>query len=233
MIMVASLVQIADGLWHAEKDIGFGWYNGMFVVRLATGGLLLHSATRLGEQMLEAIAALGEVEVLFAPNHFHHLGVPSYRARFPKSIVVASDGARPRLEKKGHAPISSLAEAERRLPAGARFLVPEGLKNGEAWLSLEVEGRRTWIVCDAFFHENRPLRGVRGWILKRLSIAPGISIGDTFLWVGVSDRRAYRAWLERTLEAERPARILVSHGTPYEVREGTELRDLIARRLRV
>ncbi|MBX3246319.1 MAG: hypothetical protein KF901_03975 [Myxococcales bacterium] len=229
---MATLTALGDGLWHAEKDLGFGWHNGMYVARLASGGLLVHSPTRLGTELLEQLAGLGDVEVLFAPNHFHHLGLPAYRERFPQAAVVASERASARLRKKGHVGLAPIDAAAERLPPGARFLVPAGTKNGEAWLSLDVDGARTWIICDALFHETRPLKGARGVMLRWLSTAPGLCIGATFDWLGLEDRAAFRAWLERTLDEERPARILPSHGTPYDVGDGEELRALIARRLR-
>lgn len=226
-----ALTEVLPGIWSAEKDVGGGWHNAMYVVRLRSGGLLVHSPTRMGDALLDRIEALGPVEVLFAPNHFHHLGLPRYRARFPEAIVVASEGARPRLLAKGYAPVAELAEAEALLPEGAHWLRCEGLKNGEVFLSLDAGGTRTWIVCDAFFHETRPTRGLRTLLFRGLGVAPGLRIGRTFGWVGLRDRRAYRAWLEQALERERPARILVSHGTPIDVGDGEALRAEIARML--
>jgi hypothetical protein len=185
----------------------------------------------MGDALLDRIAALGPVEVLFAPNHFHHLGLPRYRARFPDARVVASEAARPRLLKQGHAPIADLAQAAPLLPEGGRFLECEGLKNGEVFLSLDAGGERVWIVCDAFFHETRPTQFPRSLLFRALGVAPGLRIGRTFHWVGLRDRRAYRAWLEEALACERPARILVSHGTPIDVGDGEALRQEIARAL--
>ncbi len=226
-----TLREIAPGLWLTEKDVGGGWHNAMVVVRLRTGGLLVHSPTRMGDAMLDAIAALGPVEVLFAPNHFHNMGLPRYRERFPEAKVAASAGARPRLAKQGHRDLVDLAEVAGSLPEGARFLECEAVKTGEAFLSLEAGGRRHWLVCDAFFHEERPIAGLRGVVLRWLSTCPGLCVGQTFLWLGVADRARYRAWLEATLAREQPERIVVSHGTPYDVGDGAALRDLIARRL--
>jgi hypothetical protein len=226
-----TLSEVAPGIWSVEKDVGGGWHNAMFVVRLRSGGLLIHSPTRLGDGMFEQIAALGPVEVLFAPNHFHHLGLPRYRERFAEANVACSAGARPRLEKKGHAGLVDLSEVEPLLPEGGRFLHCEGLKNGEVFLSLDAGGTRTWIVCDAFFHETRPIRGARTLLLRALGVAPGLRIGRTFHWVGLADRKAYRAWLDQALEREQPKRILVSHGTPIEVGDGAALRAEISRGL--
>src|SRR5690606_34563832 len=95
--LLTQLQEIAPGIWCAEKDTGGGWHNAMYVVRLKTGGLLVQSPTRMGDAMLDTIAALGPVEVLLAPNHFHNMGLPRYRERFPGAKVASSEGARPRL----------------------------------------------------------------------------------------------------------------------------------------
>lgn len=226
---VPALAEVAPGIWIAERGVGGGWHNAMFIVRLRTGGVLVHSPTRMGDAMLEQVAALGPVEVLFAPNNFHHLGLPRYRERFPGALVVASEAARPRLLKQGHASIADLSEAAPLLPEGGSFLECEGLKNGEVFLSLDAGGDRVWIVCDAFFHETRPTQFPRSLLFRALGVAPGLRIGRTFQWVGVRDRRVYRAWLEQALERELPARIFVSHGTPIEVGDGEALRAEIAR----
>lgn len=226
-----ELREVAPGLYCAERGVGGGFHNAMYALRLRGGGLAIHSPTRLGAPMFEALAALGEVRFLLAPNHFHHLGLPAYRERFPQALVVASDGARPRLEKKGHAPIAGLEALEAELAEGDHLLRPEGLKNGEVFLSLACGGARQWLVCDAFFHETRGLSGMRQVLFRALGVAPGFRLGQTFLWVGIADRRRYRAWLEAALAREQPRRLWVSHGTPYDVGDGAELRETITRRL--
>jgi hypothetical protein len=105
------------------------------------------------------------------------------------------------------------------LPEGARFLRCAGLKTGEVWLSFSDEGRRTLLVCDAFFHVCRPVTGVAGFLLRRLGIASGLKIGDPFRWLAVADRAIYRAWAAETLRREAPTRLAVSHGDPLEAED--------------
>jgi hypothetical protein len=197
-----------------EKVVPSGWSLNMVLVRLGDGRVLVHSPTWHDDPAL--VEASGRPAALFAPNHFHHLGLKRFRAQWPDAIGVASDGARPRLAQKGHA-LEPLAAAP--LPAGARWLEPPGLKNGEAWLAL-ADG--TWIVCDAFFHCNRPVTGLTGFVLRRTRTVPGLCVGQTFRWLGVRDRRAYREWLLDTLRATPPRRVIPSHG---EILDGDDVPD--------
>lgn len=206
--------EIAPGLHSFEKVVPSGWGLNMFTLTLPDGGLLVHSPTWLGEGTFEAVEKLGTPRILFAPNHFHHMSLPRYRKRWPEAAAVASRGALPRLGKKGHDGLQDLDEVAPRLPEGVRFLVCEGTKNGEAWLRVPGEGGPTLVVCDGFFHMNRPVRGAMGVILRALKTAPGLCIGQTFPWLALRDKAAYARWALATLERERPRRILCSHGEP-------------------
>lgn len=202
---------------HLPKS---GFVNNMLAVELPSGGLLLHSPTWLGEGTFDAVDALGEVRVLLAPNHFHHLSLPRFRERYPKAIAVASEAAIPRLLKKGHAGVAPLAEAAALLPEGAHFLEPQGLSTGEAWVSLPGDGGPTWLVCDAWFHVRTPLRGFEGAVLRALATGPGLRVGRTFKWLAVRDRAAYVEAARGAIEREKPAILVPSHGDPI-VCEGT------------
>lgn len=188
-----------------------GWTLNMILVRLPSGGLLVHSPTFGGDQVYAEVEAYGRPEVLLAPNHYHHLSLQRYRERYPDARAVCSDGARPRLEKKGHAGLGRLDQIA--LFPGAHFLELPHVKNGEVWISLPGEGGPTFIVCDGLFHLPKAPPGAIGLILRALGVAPGLKLSRTFRWL-IRDRRAYRAWLLETLQSERPRRVLFSHGDP-------------------
>jgi hypothetical protein len=212
-----------------ETPRSFGFGLGMTLVRLPASKLLVHSPTWDGEGTFERVLSVGTPSVLMAPNYFHHLSLPRFRARWPEAVAVASDGSRPRLERQGHAGLAPLSAAA--LPDGARFLVCEGVKNGEAWISLPGDGGPTWIVCDAFF--NVPsLTGVRGAMLRWIQTGPGLAIGQSWRWLAIADEARYRAWLLETIAAERPRRIVFSHGEPILDGAADRLCAIAERRLR-
>ena len=199
-----------------------GWGRNMVLVRLPSGGLLVHSPVWDGDETRSLVEAIGRPEILWAPNHFHHLSLPRYRAAWPEALATASPGALARLTRKGHAGLRPVDEASGRLPAGARLLAGPGLKNGEVFLSLPGDGGPTWIVCDAFFNVTVPVTGPMGWFLRATRTTPGLALGQTFRWLAISDERAYRAWLLDTLAAERPRRLIVSHGAPLDGPDTTD-----------
>ncbi len=198
-----------------------GWSVAMHVLDLGPRGpngaeLLIHSPTWVGDATFERIDALGRPRLIFAPNHFHHLSVRRFRERYPDARVVASAGAIPRLERHGHTGLEKIEDTL--LPSKIRWLVPEGTKSGEAWLSVDVEGGAgpTWIVCDAFFHENAPIKGLEGAFLRLAKIAPGLCIGMTFTMMCIADKRRYARSVHDLIDREKPSRVLFSHGEPLE-----------------
>jgi hypothetical protein len=195
-----------------------GWLLNMVLVKLPSGGLLVHSPTFGGDEVYAQVEAVGAPRFLFAPNHFHHMSLKKYRARYPQARAVCSDVARPRLSRKGHAELGALAEVP--LPDGGRFLELPHVKTGEAFLSVPGDGGPTWIVCDGFFNMTEAPPGLIGFILKRLDVAPGLKLGRSFKWM-IRDKPAYRAWLLDTLRKERPRRMVFSHGDPL-VDDATE-----------
>jgi len=224
--------EVAPGLHCFEKVVPSGWGLNMITLALPDGGLLVHSPTWLGEGTFEALERLGTPRVLVAPNHFHHLSLPRFRERWPEAIAVASRGALPGLSKRGHEGLQDLDAVASRLPEGVRLLACEGTRSGEAWLLVPGEGGPTLVVCDAFFHVNRPVRGAMGVIVRALKTTPGLCIGQTFPWLALRDRRAYTRWALATLEQERPLRLLCSHGDPLsDARLPERLSALVQERL--
>ncbi len=216
------------GVTRFERRRASGWRNVMHVVELGGGELLIYSPTHIDDATYEQIERLGRVRWLVAPNHFHHLGLARYRARFPDALAVASSQALRRLASKGHLGLRSAEEVE--LPPAARFLVLPHTKNGETWLSLASDSGRMWLVCDGFFHEPRPVTGVEGFVLRALKIAPGLCIGATFTQLCVADRGRYRDAVLDLLAKERPSGVYFSHGEPLSDDVTARLTTLLVQR---
>jgi|SRR5579883_2991670 len=193
-----------------------GWELAMILVTLPGGGVLVHSPTWIDDATFASVEAVGTPRVLFAPNHFHHLSLRRFHERWPEARVVAGAVAIPRLQKLGHAAVTHVDAVTDLLPAGARWLEAEGTRAGETLLSLPRDdggaAGRTWIACDAFFHVERRVTGLAGVALRALKTTPGLAIGQTFNWVALRDRAAYRAWVLAALERERPTELWMSHG---------------------
>jgi hypothetical protein len=170
-------------------------------LRLRTGGLCLFSPVQgLGDTAIASLAALGEVEVLLAPNHYHNKGLREYADAFPKALICASEGAAPRLQRLTQLRFAGLDKLSPLLPRSTKLILPAGLKTGEVWLSVSGTRSKAWVVVDAFCgnddaHDAEP------------------SLLKTFSRFGVADRAIYVAWLERQVERDKPTVVVPCHGT--------------------
>jgi Domain of unknown function (DUF4336) len=184
----------------------------MTLVRLAEGGLLLHSPIRPTEQLLAAVRSLGHVAAIVAPNRFHHLFAGDWLGACPGSRLFVAPGLeakRPDLAVAG-----VLGDEPEPLWKG---VLEQALIQGYP-LSNEVvffhPASRTLIASDLAFHMTAD-RPARTRLVFRLSGGYG-RLAPTFVErLFVRDRAGYRASLERVLEWPFE-RVIVAHGAVLE-----------------
>lgn len=92
---------IGDGIWIVDgPEIRMDYVLGisipfptrMVIVRLAGGGLWLHSPVAPDPALFGAVAALGDPAFLIAPNSIHYWYLPDWQARFPWALTHAVPG---------------------------------------------------------------------------------------------------------------------------------------------
>lgn len=92
----AKLSEIAPELWIIEEPLrylGFEAGRRMAVVRLADGGLLIHSPARLSSGLRAALDLLGEVRFVVSASQLHgHLYMEQYRDVYPRVKLFAAPG---------------------------------------------------------------------------------------------------------------------------------------------
>ncbi|MFN3202838.1 MAG: DUF4336 domain-containing protein [Bradymonadia bacterium] len=94
-----TLVPMGEDLWivnNPHKWLGLDTRGRMVVMRLADGSLVLHSPVPIDDTLAQAMAELGPVAHLIAPNTYHHVYVSDVQARYPDAKVWIADG----LQKK-------------------------------------------------------------------------------------------------------------------------------------
>lgn len=100
-----GLVPLAQDIWIAEGPVirfwGIPFPTRMVVVRLADGGLWLHSPVEAAPALVQAVTALGEVRHLVAPNWVHYAFLPGWQALFSKAVTWAAPGVRERSASRG------------------------------------------------------------------------------------------------------------------------------------
>jgi len=192
-------------------------------ILLASGGLALFSPVRgLGEGAISSLAALGSVEYLVAPNHYHNLALAEYGKVFPNACVCAPPDAIPRLEKVTGFKFSNLDALNADLPNTMDLVFPQGLKTGEVWITVAGARHRGWLVVDAFSVPiGRP---------KQIASEPELL--KTFPKFGVCDADLYVRWLKQKMKSDPPTVIVPCHGSMICSPDlATRLRDLVEKEL--
>jgi hypothetical protein len=220
---------VEPGLTRIGHTTKQGWSLVGHVLELPGGGTLVHSPVR---QEIDAILAVGTPRLILAPNHFHHLGIPPLVAHAPAAQVFATDVTLPRLRRQQPGlTFHPLSDLEPQLPPGVRVRWLDGAKQGELLVTIPVGPERVWLVADALFHVATPVTGLIGLVLRALGVLGGLRVGQTFRIV-VGDRGRAGKALIAAFDEDRPARIHVAHGEPYEVGDGSEFRRVVETRLR-
>jgi hypothetical protein len=90
------LSRITDGIWGYEQDLRFALGLRLpartTIVRLAGGGLVMHSPLGFDEETAKAIDDLGELETIIAPSCIHYLFLEAATKRWPKARVLGAPG---------------------------------------------------------------------------------------------------------------------------------------------
>ena len=87
---MSRLEKLTDSIWHVAISHAFmGLHVGtrMTVVKLSSGGLLLHSPVPVDEDLAAELAALGEVKHIVCPNLFHHVFAAEVKQRYPDALL--------------------------------------------------------------------------------------------------------------------------------------------------
>ena len=96
---VADDVWIVDGGWI--RFYGLPFPTRMTIVRMTDGGIWVHSPIADRDGLGEAVAQLGPVRHLIAPNWIHYAWLPDWQRRFPQARTWGSPGVVARAASRG------------------------------------------------------------------------------------------------------------------------------------
>jgi len=225
------LTPITRNIWGFEHDHfmpgGLHFRGRTTVLRLPSGGLLLHSPNPVCDPLAAELEALGPVEVLVAPNSQHHVHFGPATERWPDA-------------RRWGAPTLVEARADlhfhhtlgRDTPAWGTVFTPHTIA-GIPWLDETVffhAETGSLVVTDLFFHIQRPAN----W-QSRL-----------FFWLyGLSGRPA-QSPIVRMMAKDKPAagrsahtllqlpvtRLVPAHGPVIEEDAASVLRRVLTRQAR-
>jgi hypothetical protein len=228
--MIPPLQPFGPDIWLADgpqADVaGFRYPTRMALIRLATGGLLAWSPVALTPPLGAAVAEIGEVRHLVAPNSLHHLFLAPWRDAHPQATLHAAPGLAQR--RKDLVIDAELADTPP--PAWAadldHVLVPGNRITTEAVFFHRPSG--TVLFTDLI--QQFPPGWFRGWraLVARFDLmtGPEPQVPRKFR-LAFSDRPAARAALTR-IQAWPAQKVVMAHGTPVE----TDAQGFIARAFR-
>lgn len=205
---------LAENIWEAHQPLRFvGAEVGcrMTVVRLATGELVLHSPVRGTPELFDAVAALGIVGWIVAPNAFHHLFFLEWTARFPEAQTRVA----PALHKKRKdlANFTSLDEVPDAWGEELEVVRLDGLPTIGEYVFFHRPSA-TLIASDIAFNFGEESPFLTRWFVRfagRLDeLAP-----TALERILMRDRDAFRASMDKVL-AWPFTRVVVAHGKIFE-----------------
>lgn len=205
---------VADGLWVVDRRLRIGGITlptRMTVVRLRTGGLLLHSPVWLDAPTREAIASLGPVAALVAPNAFHYLYLRDHADAYPDATVYLAPGLR---ERRPELPGTVLGDDPPAAWAADLSQIVFGSGRGPREVVFFHRATATLILTDLAFGLATPRSLLEGLAWRILGIGSGFGPSNTGRAIFLRDARTAEI-LERIL-AWPFERIVVAHGNVVE-----------------
>jgi hypothetical protein len=208
-----QLTPLAEGIWvdsQAVRIVGTQLTSTMTVLRLAGGGLLLHSPIGMTPERRAAVDALGNVEHLYAPNLFHHLHIGDWAAAYPAARVHAPGGLskkRPDLRiDRAH---STLAEPA--FSGVVEELPIQGFRLAEHALWYRPAG--ALLVADLVHNVGRPAGAWSKLYTQAMGFYDRVALSRMLRWTAFSDRKAARRSVDRLLELP-VEQLVLGHGAP-------------------
>ncbi len=207
---------ITDNIWEEIQDLvmpGRVHFScRMTVIRLNDGSLLLHSPVRRSEALAAALADLGPVRHLVAPNCLHHLFLKDWVDAYPEARLYAPAG----LGKK-RKDLNIDEELTGQAPAAWSEEMDQCSIAGTPWLSEIVFFHRpskTLIVTDLVFH----IHDTKGWITHLVMRMAGVwrrLTQSRMIRLFVKDRAAAGASVRDMLVWDFE-RVIMAHGEIVE-----------------
>jgi len=204
---------VPDQIWGLEHEIRMlpGVYlpARMLLIRLNEDSLALWSPVPMTDAHAAEIAAHGSVDVIIAPNNYHHLYLRPAMERYPDAEVWAAPGLP---EKRSNLELPNVLTADA-APRWADALQPFFM-DGAPRMQESVfvhHATRTLVVADALFN-LQTTRGLMSPLMFRLLGSYGRPMQSRTWRSIVKDREAMRRSTRAVLDAEFE-RIIMAHGT--------------------
>jgi hypothetical protein len=211
-----TLQSVADGLWTMDllKSFPLGVRLPVrgTVVRLAGGGLWVHSPTALSPGLGVAVDALGPVQHLVGPNRFHHLSLGPWAARYPAARLWAAPGL---ATKRADLAFAGTIAAGAAPPPWAAEIQPVPIDGapGLGEVTFVHHASRTLICTDLLFNVRQPATRATALLLTLMGTKGRLAMSRVWRRY-TKDRAALKSSVERLLACEF-TRVVPGHGEVF------------------
>ena len=216
-----TLEKLEPNLWRIEGDIpGASGTRVMTIVKLASGGLVIHNGIALEEDLMKEIETFGTPEVLIVPNSFHRLDAAVYKQRYPKLRVLCPSAATKKVAQV--VPVDGTFDDG---PKDDRLRMShlDGTKGHEGVLEVKSDSGTTLVFNDVI--NNLPKLG--GMIGVMLAPTGRPSVPRIFRWFFVKDKKAFRDNVEKLASIPDLRRVIVSHGHMMSDKPADDIRTAL------
>jgi hypothetical protein len=196
----------------------------MTAVRLRDGKLVIFSAIALDENEMRVLEDFGTPAFLIVPNDHHRLDAKPWKNRYPSAQVIASQGARKKIEE---AVAVDATYADFNDSTVTLITVPG---TGEREFALEVnKPTGTTLVLNDVIANIQNASGFGGWLLRLMGFAGDKPhVPAPIKWVLIKDKAAFAAQLRRWADLPVLKQVLVSHGSSITDEPARVFRELAA-----
>ena len=184
----------------------------MTVMRLRDRSLLLHAPVPFDDAVAAALAGLGPVRHVVAPNSFHHLFVKPCLDRFPQAALYLAPGLpgkRPDLSPAG---VLGTGAPPPWADEVATLLIEGAPKLREVAFFHRASG--SLLVTDLLFNVTDPANGATALVLRLMGTHRRLAVSRAWRFY-TRDKKAQRPTLQALLDWPF-VRIVPAHGTVYD-----------------
>ena len=193
----------------------------MTIIRLPDGGLWVHSPVACTPDLVTAVAALGPVAAIVAPNVFHYTHLADWARTFPQASIHALPGLAAKVRGIALTPLDQ--------PLAAAWTATIDLHVVALGSFTEVvflhRASRTLIVTDLMqnFEADRIRnRLVRAVMMLGGATGPNARPSIEIRLAALPHRKAFRGGVQQMLAWE-PSGIILSHGACYRTNATAEI----------
>lgn len=220
MTVASPLRSLASDLWEVERHFHRGLHIRvrMVVVRLAGGGLWLHSPVPIHDALAHELAALGPVQHIVAPNCYHHMFAGAARQRYPAATLWAAPGLADK--RRDVAFDRTLAEDDDVWRPTLAAVHLRGAPTINEFVFHHAPSR-TLICTDVLHNIQHEHARVTRWLYRALGVYRHFGQSRFYRWL-TRDHAAMDDALDRVLAWE-IGRVVMAHGDVLEPSDREQL----------